>query len=85
MLLIGSSVAFLAFTQEDEVLNHVQKLYTISENCLINFEGKTFEKILFKSSLHANLAYQLKDPKCADVLYNAYAEHILPSLDFLRN
>ena len=63
------------------VLNHVRRLYTITDDRLINFEGKVFGKLSFKSLLHENLSYKLKDPGCADSIYNAYEPHILPTLN----
>lgn len=81
IFLIFSLTVSLAFTQEVEILANVRKLYTISDDHLINYEGQIFTKIPFKSSLHENLSYQLKDPKCANDLYNAYATHILPTLN----
>lgn len=61
---------------EQSVLEHVQSLYTIQDDCLINVEGNVFEKIPFKSSLHEQLSYKLKDADWADVIYMAYETHI---------
>jgi processive 1,2-diacylglycerol beta-glucosyltransferase len=62
------------------VLEDVRNLYTITDDYLINFEGKIFSRIAFKDDLHEKLAYKLKDPAYADSMYQAYALHILPTL-----
>lgn len=61
-----------------DTIDSLRSTFTIENNILITANGKKYFRRSFESKLHFDLAYYMKDPKAADIVYEAYKNHILP-------
>lgn len=61
-----------------DTINSLRSTFTIENNILTTAKGEKYSRLLFESKLHFDLAYYMKDPKAADIVYRAYKNHILP-------
>lgn len=61
-------------------MNKLLNTFKINDDYLINFEGQKFNKIVYESEFHSDLAFKLQDPELARDIYSAYAAHIRDTL-----
>ncbi|NGX59919.1 MAG: hypothetical protein KR126chlam3_01079, partial [Chlamydiae bacterium] len=63
-----------------KALLSLRETFRIAGNTLISAKKVRYPLITYKSILHKDLAYVLKDPKQTEVIYRAYLQHIFPVL-----
>ncbi len=61
-----------------KALLSLRETFRIADNTLISAKKVRYPLITYKSILHKDLAYVLKDPKQTEVIYRAYLQHIFP-------